>query len=233
MASASLPRILISSVGESTYFILRDKIISKEFEPGQRLDLLNIEEQLGISRTPVREALGRLESEGLVYVVPRAGTYVTNPTPDEIAESFDIRRILETFAIEQVVQRASDDDIRDLQNLVDQLGTIVRCEDRAGIYPKYIAIDHEFHQRLIELSGHGRLQLAHGRENVHAQMARVRYRRPERDWEAAQAAQTEHELILAALKARDVEAAKMAMDAHLLRAKRSLLEDINISTEMA
>lgn len=220
---SSLPRITIHKVSEVAYEILREKVISKEFAPGQRLNLEAIGKQLGISQTPLKEALTRLEMEGLITIVPRSGTYVTDPGPEEIAESFDVRRVLEVYAVELAVQRASDEDIRALRAIVQELGDLAAAEDRDAIYPRYLSLDHQCHRQLVALSGNQRLCQAHAREDMHAQMARIRYRRSERELNVAQ---EEHERIMAALEARDVETAKAEMDAHLRRAKRSLLVDM-------
>lgn len=220
-----LPRIETSKISEHAYQIIRDKIASKEFQPGQRLDLDEMERQLGISRTPLREALYRLELEGLVYVAPRSGTYVTNPSAEEIAESFDVRTALEVYSLKLAARRATDADLAGLRALVAELSELVRCEDRMSIYARYLTIDHEFHRRLIALAGSQRLCAAHERENLHAQMARVRYRRPESELDLAQA---EHERIISALEAQDTASARAEMEAHLERAKRSLLDDMSM-----
>jgi DNA-binding GntR family transcriptional regulator len=75
--NTALPRTTTPAIRDSAYEILRDKIMRKKFSPGQRLDLEPIEGQLGISRTPLREALHRLAPERLVEIVPRSGTFVT------------------------------------------------------------------------------------------------------------------------------------------------------------
>jgi len=220
---SSLPRIHIHKVSEAAYEIVREKLVSKEFAPGQRLNLEAIEKQLGISRTPLKEALTRLEMEGLITIVPRSGTYVTDPGREEIAESFDVRRVLEVYGVELAVQRASDEDIRKLRAIVQELGALAAAEDRDAIYPRYLSLDHQFHRQLVALAGNQCLCQAHDRENVHAQMSRIRYRHSERELDVAQ---EEHERIMVALEARDVETAKAEMDAHLRRAKRSLLADM-------
>jgi DNA-binding GntR family transcriptional regulator len=226
--SLSLPRISRHKISDAAYEILREKIVSKEFAAGQRLDLDAIEGQLGISRTPIKEALARLEMEGLVTIVPRSGTYVTDPAPEEIAESFDVRRALEVCAIELAVQQLGDEDLEDLRAIVQELGDLAAAADRDAIYPRYLALDHQLHQKLVAFSGNQRLCQAHERENLHAQMARIRYRRSERELDVAQ---EEHERIIAALEAKDAEAAKAEMDAHLRRAKRSLLADMEAAVQ--
>jgi DNA-binding GntR family transcriptional regulator len=219
----SLPRINARKISVTAYEILREKVVSKEFAPGQRLDLDAIEQQLGISRTPLKEALVRLEMEGLVVIVPRSGTYVTDPSPRDIVESFGVRRALEIYAVELVGQHASDEEIARLRAIVEELGDLAAAEDRDAIYPRYLALDHQLHRQLVALSGNDRLCQAHERENLHAQMARVRYRRSERELDVAQ---EEHMRIMVALEARDVEVARAEMDAHLKRAERSLLDDM-------
>ena len=222
-AVPSLPRLRLRRISDAAYEILREKIISREFVPGQRLDLDSIEKQLGISRTPIKEALTRLDLEGLVEIVPRSGTYITNPTPDDITESFEVRRALEVFAVELIVQQASDEDIKSLWRIVQELGELAAAEDHDAIYPRYLSLDYQFHQQLVAIAGNQRLCRAHGRENLHAQMARIRYRRSERELNVAQ---EEHEHLMAALEARDAEAAKAELDDHLRRAQRSLLDDM-------
>jgi DNA-binding GntR family transcriptional regulator len=226
--SVALPRINTYKVSDAAYDILREKIISREFGAGQRLNLDEMEKQLGISRTPIKEALARLEMEGLVRIVPRSGTFVTDPGPEEIAESFDVRRVLEVYAVELAIQRMTGDDVCLLRGVIQELEELAAVADRDAIYPRYLALDHQFHQQLIALAGNERLQQAHYRENLHAQMARIRYRRSERELDVAQG---EHQRLMAALEARDIERAKREMDAHLRRAKRSLLNDLGIDSQ--
>jgi DNA-binding GntR family transcriptional regulator len=202
--------------------------VSRTFSPGQKLDLSAIEKQLGISRTPLREALARLETEGLVEVVSRSGTYVTDPTPKDVAESFEVRKALELYAIDLALVRASDDELGELESMVAELDRLSRAEDLDAIYPQYLTLDHQLHSRLVELAGNRRLSAAHARENVHAQMARIRYRSSERPLTIAQG---EHERLMAALWRRDPEEAKAEMDAHLERAKRSILRDMGARSQ--
>ena len=225
VTALQLPRIQAAKISDSAYEILRERVVSKELAPDQRLDLHSIEQQLGISRTPLKEALVRLEIDGLVRIVPRSGTFVTNPDRQDIMESFDVRRVLEVHAVSLAAERASAEELQVLQDIVDELGQLVQAPNRTAIYPRYLKLDRDLHGRIVTLAGNRRLRLSHSRENLHAQMARIRYRRAERELETAQ---HEHERIMDALMARDAEAAKAAMDAHLQRAARSLLRDMDV-----
>ncbi|MCX6081337.1 MAG: GntR family transcriptional regulator [Chloroflexi bacterium] len=222
-AELTFPRINSPKISEVAYDILREKIVSKQFAPGERLDLNEIEKSLGISRTPLKEALSRLEMEGLIQILPRSGTHVTKPSVDDIAESFDLRRILERYAVELMVQNASDGDLTKLAILVEEMGMLAKQNDIQLMYPRYLELDHEFHRQLVALSGNQRLREAHERENLHAQMSRIRYRAYERELSIAQ---EEHERIIAALLARNLVMVAEQIDAHLKRAKRSLLSDM-------
>jgi GntR family transcriptional regulator, rspAB operon transcriptional repressor len=217
------PRINSPKISEVAYEILREKIVSKEFTPGERLDLNRIGESLGVSKTPLKEALSRLEMEGLVQIFPRSGTIVTKPSIDDIAESFDLRRILEKYAVELMVLNASDEDMDILARLVDEMRKLANQKEIEQVYPQYLELDHEFHRQLVRLSGNQRLREAHERENLHSQMARIRYRAYERELNVAQ---EEHERILAALLSRDRNMVAEQIDIHLQRAKRSLLSDM-------
>ena len=222
-AEQTYPQINPPKISEVAYDILRDKIVSKEIAQGERLDLNEISKRLRVSRTPLKEALSRLEMEGLIRILPRSGTYVTNPSVDFIAESFDVRRILERYAVELMVANASDEDLTKLAKLVDEMGMLAKEKEIELVYPRYLNLDHEFHRQLVALSGNQRLREAHERENLHAQMARIRYRAYERELNIAQ---EEHERIIAALLARDHVMAANQIDAHLQRAKRSLMNDM-------
>jgi DNA-binding GntR family transcriptional regulator len=221
---ATFQNISPQRISDTAYEILREKIVSQELAPGQRLDLNSMEAQMGISRTPLKEALARLEMEGLVEIRARSGTYVTNPNPADIAESFDVRLALEMHAVETVALNIHDDELSKLCSIVQQLGRLAAAPDRDAIYPRYLALDHQFHGILVGLSGNSRLSQLHQRENLHAQMARIRYRRSERELDQAQ---QEHEALLHALEAHDPEAARQVMRAHLSRAKSSLLMEMD------
>jgi len=219
---AELPRLTRPNMSQEVYEILKERILSKYFAPGQRLHLTEIEKQMGVSRTPLKEALNRLALEGLVEIKPRKGTFVTDPTPTEIAEAFDVRRILEVYAVELAAKRITESQLQQLRDRVKKLRSLTEVEDWSQIYQEYVTLDHGFHRMIMEFAGNRRLKQLWEQVNTHVQMARVRYRSAERELNQAQ---KEHEDILKALEARDVPALQKAMSAHIERAKQSLLRD--------
>lgn len=225
-----LPRINTPAIRDSAYEILREKILCKEFGPGQRLDLDAIEAQLGISRTPLREALHRLASERLVEIVPRSGTFVTVLSPEDIAESYEVRRAIELYAVERAAPHVTDQQLQECRVPLLDLASLGATPDVETTYPRYLSADYDFHRRIVALANNRRLSRAYERENTHAQLARVHYRQPMRDLDVTQ---QEHEAIMAALGRRDAAAARAAMEAHLIRAKAAILADMGVDTDDA
>lgn len=223
MTNISLPRIQTTSLSQQAYELMRTKIISKELSPGQRLNLNEIGTQLGISKTPLKEALKRLEAEGLINIAPRSGTFVTNPSSDEIEHSFDLRQVLELYAVERLAEQMTAETVQTLRGLVQALDCLITQNEVHDIYMDYLDLDHQFHRQLVALAGNPRLDAAHSRENIHAHMARIRYHSSLRSLSKPQ---QEHTQLVEALEARDAPQAKRILKAHLNRAKSWLLTDM-------
>lgn len=218
-----LPRIQSEKIGDAAYAILREKIINQEFAPAQRLRLADLESQLGISRTPLKESLSRLAFEGLVDIRARRGTYVSDPGPEEIAESYEVRKALEKHAIELVIKHASDEEIAQLASYIHRLRALAARRDRHRAYAEYISVDHQLHRQVVGLTKIKRLLLAFDHENVHGQIARIRYGRVDPDLDLVE---EEHEGLIAALEARDIETCQGVLAEHLARSKLSLLKEM-------
>src|SRR5690606_5619752 len=97
---------------------LRQAILDFKLQPGQRLVERELMEQLGVSRTTVREALRELTSEGLVTVVPQRGAVVATPDPDDAVDLYEVRAGLESLVVQRFVERASDQQVRRLEAAV-------------------------------------------------------------------------------------------------------------------
>ena len=219
----TLPNLARANLGEEAYRVLRDRIFSRQFACGERLDLPSIENQLGISRTPLKAALDRLASEGLVEIVPRRGTYVTTPTPDGIENAFSVRQVLEVYAVTRSVESMTDGQLEQLERIVKAMLRITQVEDHAPIYHSYAELDHSFHSLIVEAAANDVLTKLWDQVHAHVQIARIRYRRGDRSLDLTT---EEHKNILAAFQARDVKAAEVLMRDHIHRAKVSLQMDL-------
>jgi DNA-binding GntR family transcriptional regulator len=128
-------------------------ILGLEVDPGAQLLVDDLAQGMGTSRTPVREAILRLEKDGLVRVVPRVGIFVTEITRRDLEELYELREILESRAIEDAAVHLSDDDLAHLDRLLDHGRAAVAANDLDGFLQSEIG----FHSFLLQRSGNRRL----------------------------------------------------------------------------
>ena len=131
------------------YVALRDAIISADLEPGRRLSENELAARLGVSRTPVREALQRLREERLVAVVPQLGTFVTRISDSGVADAQFVREALECAAVREAAVRATEADVAALEAIVVRQEQTRAAEDFDGFY----GLDDDLHHMLCDLSG--------------------------------------------------------------------------------
>jgi GntR family transcriptional regulator, rspAB operon transcriptional repressor len=129
---------------------LRDAIIRAELPPGRKLSENELATWLGVSRTPIREALVRLRDERLVAIVPQLGTFVSYISPQAVSDAHFIREALECAAIRETAIVATEDDIASLE---ENLRAQERADER-GDFDAFYVLDEEFHRVLCDLSGH-------------------------------------------------------------------------------
>ncbi len=199
------------SFREKAYLHIKEDIINCKFLPGSVLNEKELVVGLGISRTPIREALNRLEQEGLVRIVPQRGVFVTNITLKMTLELYQVREVLEPFIVRLATPLVSEERLREFQSAFAAITEDTSKED-------LIALDQQFHFYLAEACGNGFLtQLT---ENIRAQINRSRLLSC-RDSESLIRGREEHLAIIATLLERDVEKAAAAMHEHLVRSRQS------------
>lgn len=189
---------------------VRDLIIDGTLEPGSRIDEARLVEDLGVSRTPFREALRTLAAEGLVIVRPSKGSIVRKLTPGDVFSMLEVLGQLERLAGELACVRASDEEIDGLVDLHERMMDCYRKRDRMPYYK----LNQEIHSRLTELSKNETLKEM--QSNIQARLKRIRYignQKPD-SWDGAVA---DHQEMVAALKVRDGERLGKAMASHLLK----------------
>jgi DNA-binding GntR family transcriptional regulator len=155
------------AIGESlhpaTYTPLRDEVLSTlrhalvsgTFAAGERIREVELAAKLGVSRGTLREALRHLEQEGLVVTNPHRGTFVVNPTYEEIKDIYGMRIALETYAVAEAAQAISTEELLELQSIVDDLNALA-ATGRASLAPR-LGLDLRFHEVICEASGNARL----------------------------------------------------------------------------
>ena len=196
------------TLSSRVYHSLKDAILSLAYEPGQIMRKQDICEQLDISRSPVSEAVTRLAAEGLVDVIPQAGTFVARFSMAEIREGAFLREALEIAAVELVAKTITDDQVKMLQRNLSVQQAFVDDLDVQGFYQ----LDSEMHNLILSFTNYRRL--ATMAETSWLQVNRARQLilpNPHRVAETL----AEHKAIVSALKARDPKAARQATKKHL------------------
>ena len=141
------------TASEFVYEQLRRKIFEKSLTSGQRLPEVAIAKEMNVSRTPVREALRRLESEGLVQIVPGWGACLASPTKQEIIDTYEVRETLETMAIRKAARRITPLQLCMLQEQINaERGVFVKKD-----LESYLKVNDDFHIIIAESSGNSTL----------------------------------------------------------------------------
>lgn len=184
---------------------LRQRIFGRELEPGSWIDELKLCAELGISRTPMREALKVLAVEGLVTMKPRRGAYVTEMSVQDVREAYQLLALLESDAAARVAQQGSEADLQELQRLHEALKSALPRRER------FFALNEQFHLRLLQLEGNRwRLQIVTDLRRV---MKLNRHHSLFRQGRLADSMQ-EHDALMQALLRRDAAAARELMRRH-------------------
>jgi DNA-binding GntR family transcriptional regulator len=202
MAAVSLtPRALYEEVAE----LLRQRIFNRELAPGSWIDELKLAEEYGISRTPLREALKVLATEGLVTMKVRRGAYVTEVSERDLADVYHLLALLESDAAGVVATQATSSQLKELQGLHNEL------EKAAGNRERFFEINEAFHMRLLEIANN------RWRDQMVADLRKVmKLNRHNSLLKSGRIEESlaEHRAIMQALAARDAESTAQRMREH-------------------
>jgi DNA-binding GntR family transcriptional regulator len=196
-------------INEQVYEAIEGAIVRCELGPGSLLGDRQLAEALGVSRTPVRDALHRLESSGLVERSGRAGWAVSGFALRDVHELFELRRILEPLGFERLSQNWEEATIEELSRFFDDFPERMP-ED---LMPRYLYTDRRFHKRIVGCTGNGRIVRFY--EVVEKQIDRIRHYVSYNYEGRVENSLAEHREICAAIAARDLSAASEALLRHL------------------
>jgi GntR family transcriptional regulator, rspAB operon transcriptional repressor len=197
------------------YQAVRDAIVRVDLAPGQQLSENELAAQLGVSRTPVREALARLRDEQLVRVVPQLGTFVSRISTAAVGDAQFIREALECAAVRLAAENATSDDLRLLE---ETLGKQERAH-AAGDVDAFYLLDDMLHHALCDLSRHPTVWSISQRAKSHLnRVRRLSLVVPS----YLPAMIDEHRQVVAAVAAHDPDAAELALRYHLRQVLREL-----------
>ncbi|HQR32337.1 MAG TPA: GntR family transcriptional regulator [Blastocatellia bacterium] len=223
---ATLNEVVINraTLSDQVYEYLRGEILTGRFLPGERLDLGELVERLKVSKMPVKEAIARLSTEGLLDVQAQRGTFVSRVEPRELEETFAVRCALEVLAGELAVARITKSDLEKLNQLITEMEQSTSLTDVG----RHLELNFQFHGLLVELSDNRKLIEMYHRLKTPIQIAGIHYR--SETWvERVAKEQKEHRAIVRALEQKDTEAVSRAIREHIKRGGASLLEDVERS----
>jgi DNA-binding GntR family transcriptional regulator len=201
---------------EKSYKRIKQAIISYEIKPGEPLVEEQIADKLGVSRTPVREALKELKSEGLVKIIPRKGAFVAEISSRDIEEIFLLREILECAAIKIAISRIKEEDLIEIESTFNSFNDDTKKKN----YENILYVDIKFHNFIVDSSGNRRLCQFIGILND--QVYRLRYLSATAPGRLGKSLQ-EHIGILEALKKRDKDLAVQRLRQHIRDVKNNIL----------
>ena len=202
---------------------LRDLIVQGRLAPGVRLNERLLTAQLGVSRTPLREAFKVLATEGLVELLPNRGAIVSQLDPVRLSESLAVMGALEALAGELACLNATDAQVNEIRALHFEMLAYHARGDLAG----YFKFNQAIHLKLVKYSGNAVLFNAYRQMNSNVRRARYMANLSKERWDAAV---REHDAILAALSARDVGRITALLSDHLAHKLSSVLAELKALT---
>ncbi len=203
------------SLSEQVYEALQNSILIGDLKPGDPLPEIKLSEELGVSRTPVREAIGKLEQEGLVRTLPNRGAVVVGITEKDIDDIYAIRMVVEGLAANWAAENAEESALEEMRGIVELQEFYVGKKD----YLQVRQLDSRFHSLLYKASGSH--ILTHMLTSLHRDIRRVRGLSVSKHDRAAPSVQ-EHRAIFCAIEAHDGALAERLMYEHIMNAHKNI-----------
>lgn len=211
-------------LNEQVYQILKDQILTRQFKGGERLDLNDLSEKMGVSKTPVKLAIHRLANDGLVEVVPRSGTYVIKLTSDLIGNVMDARIMIEKWCIERLSKEDSNQLVIQLEEIVSKAQ---RNLDSCNFsYQDFLKLDILFHKSFVSMNNNPVISNQYESLISFLSMAITRIFHFQ-NFDRSKEGLLEHNQIIEAIKSYNLLQAKKLLVKHLEQSKQhtiSLIE---------
>ncbi|MDA8219358.1 MAG: GntR family transcriptional regulator [Dehalococcoidales bacterium] len=212
-------------LSDHVYDLLKDEVLSGRLAPGRPLLIVELARQLGVSRTPVKDALNKLSAEGLVDDVPRKGYFVSRLDASDVAELMDAALILVKGAAELAVEVGRPEYITEMQKNVADMASLIGADGRCTDYATFFRLDHDFHLLLFRFTGNRRLASLYDGLNVQTCIMRIRYAEAYGHCRILQTIE-EHRAMVRALELRNVSQLMDAVTFHNRETKRQLVDMI-------
>jgi len=210
-----------TSLRDSVYEYIQKKLLSGELKAGSQIAEQTLATDIGVSRTPVREAIKQLEREGVIESVPRFGTIIRTPSPKEITELYELRLSLEAYAASKAARADSLTALPHLEQLnrgIHQLGKDLKRRKlkfcTAAMFERYLALDMAFHMMLIQSIDNQRIERLVQESRIFTRIFCSR-RNDECGLDSIAVAYRAHARVLRAIRNHDPDEARHAMSDHI------------------
>mgnify|MGYP002640474826 CR=1 FL=1 len=211
-----------TNLRDQIYDILKRRIVLREIESGNKINEEDLAKSLGVSRTPIRETLLRLEHEGIVKIIPRRGAFVISQSKEKVNDLFEVREVLEGLVARLATKNMNHERLDRLKRCLEKISS---ANGENNKLLKYTPADVEFHTTLLEASDNELLNNMMESVNVNLQMVRLRTvalpGRPEQTVK-------EHYDILAAIEKRDSTLAEKLMRKHVASVRKDALKNMSL-----
>ena len=200
------------------YHKIRDDILSGVYRDNEELREVAIGEELGVSRTPVREAFRQLELEGLIQIIPNKGAYVTGITVKDVQDIYMMRSKLEGLAARWATEHITDEQMNEMEENI----YLSQFHASKGHMEQIANLDNRFHEILYEACNSKMLE--HQLRDFHEYVLRVRKRTLSEN-KRSNASTEEHKEIMEAIKAKDADQAELAANRHIVNAYENMVKN--------
>lgn len=208
----------VTSIRERVFEYLKAGVLSGHLNPGERLTEEHLAKEMGVSRTPVREALHKLESEGLIKPLETRGFIVSHDSKDEIEELFEIRSLLEGHALKIISKKISEQDLGQLNNFIEKAEEALRRKKIDEVFKWNTKFHDMLHNLVAEKRRLHRLM-------VNIRKYALRYRKDTLQYpDGVRRAIDGHRKILLALRLKDPDLCERVMREHIQQAKEDALQ---------
>lgn len=218
-----------SKLGHHAYLYLKKMLLSGELEAGDKISEVQLAADLGMSRTPVREAIRRLEVEGVLEPVASSGTFVKHAERSTIIESYELRIAIESFAVQKAARRMKPAQMKQVQNLCDQMLAAIRdFRDSGKPYMtgeplrRYLNADISFHILLLNAAENRHALAIYNDLNLRS--AIFGFRSHDRDLHHVARVWCQHERVARALRKRDSKSALHSLEKHMYASMEAALD---------
>lgn len=207
---------------DEVFNTLRERILKGVYKPGERLMEIHLADQLGVSRTPIREAIRMLELEGLVKMVPRKGAQVAKISKEDLQDVLEVRKALDTLSVKLACERITEDEIKLLNNAEREFEKALASKDVRDIAEADVA----FHDVIHSATKNGRLKSMIS--NLAERIYRYRFEYIKQQSDGGKTLMLEHREIMRCIESRDVESAVKATEIHIDNQEISISEQLDI-----